>query len=71
MTDTPKIPRHHPDDIVLGPWGVKHGGELNDPTHRCDDADCGCHYVLRSNSLLDGPPAPWWHWRFWWARRPW
>lgn len=31
----------------------------------------GDWYYLRSNAIETGPRARWWHWRFWWARRPW
>ena len=37
------------------------------PPHSSGDVP-GQTYVLRSNDLICGPPAPWWHWRRWWRR---
>lgn len=40
---TPRMPAHQPNDILAGPWGVKHAGEFADPDYECDILECGCH----------------------------
>jgi hypothetical protein len=42
--DRIEFPTPHSDDILIGPWGVLHRGELKDPGYECDNPKCGCHH---------------------------
>ena len=59
--DAMTLTKHHAQTGY--PWTKTVG-----PPHSSGDAPGQNWYVLRSNDLIQGPPAPWWHWRRWWRR---
>jgi hypothetical protein len=76
MTDCPYCQQPYDDRHVCPPnweladWYAQTGypwTKTVGPPHSSGDVP-GQTYTLRSNDLICGPPAPWWHWRRWLGR---